>query len=189
MTMLSIGLFIWVTVHLFPSALPNKRQSLIARLGNNAYQGIFALLILASLLLIVFGWRTSVPTHLYAPVDVLRLPAIILIFVGFILMVAAKFPATRFKQIIRHPQLTGVFIWAIAHLLMNGDSRSVLLFSVFGAWCVVSAFTFNHRDGAWVKPDTVAGWGQEIGIVIAGVVIYALMIYFHEYLSGIQLLG
>ena len=189
MTMLSIGLLIWVTVHLFPSVLPNKRQSLIGRLGNNAYQGIFALLILASLLLIVFGWRTSVPTHLYAPVDALRLPAILLIYVGFILMVAANFPATRFKQIIRHPQLTGVFIWAIAHFMMNGDSRSVLLFSVIATWCVVSVLTINHREGVWIKPDTTAGWGKETGIVLAGIVISAIMIYFHSYVSGIQLLG
>ncbi len=188
MTMLSVGLFIWVTAHLYPSVLPSNRQLLITRLGSNAYQGVFALFILASLLLIVFGWRTSVPTHLYTPIDLLRLPSILLIIAGFILVVAANFPATRFKSIVRHPQLTGVFIWAIAHIMMNGDSRSVLLFSALAVWCVVSVFSINHRDGTWVKPDKYAGWRQEIIIVIAGIVISALMIYFHEYLSGVQLL-
>ena len=189
MTILSIGLFIWVTVHLFPSVLPNHRQLLITRLGNNAYQGIFALLIIASLFLIVFGWRTSVPAHLYTPDDVLQLPSILLVIFGLILVAAANFPATRFKRIIRHPQLTGLFIWAIAHLMMNGDSRSVLLFTALGAWCVISVFSINHRDGIWVKPDTYAGWGKELSIVIAGIIVSALIIYFHEYLSGVQLLG
>ena len=188
MTMLSLGLFIWVTVHLFPSVLPDKRQLLITRLGNNAYRGVFALLILVSLFLIVSGWRTTVPAHLYNPVDVLQLPSILLTMVGFILVVAANFPATRFKRIIRQPQLTGVFIWAIAHLLTNGDSRSVMVFSVLGAWCVVSIFTIKRRDGTWVKPHTSAGWGQEIGIVMAGLAISALAIYFHESLSGVQIM-
>jgi len=189
MTALGLGLFIWVAVHLFPSVLPNKRQLLIKRLGNNAYQGIFALIILVGLILIVLGWRTSVATHLFTPIELLRLPSVILIIIGFILLVAANFSDTRFKRIIRHPQLTGVFIWAIAHFMMNGDSRSVLLFSVIATWCVVSVLTINHREGAWIKPDTTASWGKETGIVLAGIVISAIMIYFHSYVSGIQLLG
>ena len=189
MTLLGLGLFIWVTVHLFPSVLPDKRQLLIKRLGNNAYQGIFALVILVGLILIVLGWRISVATHLFIPIELLRLPSVILIIIGFILMVAANFSDTRFKRIIRHPQLTGVFIWAIAHFMLNGDSRSVLLFSVIAAWCVVAMLTINHREGSWIKPDTTAGWGKEAGIVLTGIVIAAIMTYFHKYLSGIQLLG
>jgi len=49
--------------------------------------------------------------------------------------------------------------------------------------------TINHREGAWIKPDTTAGWGKETGIVLAGIVISAIMIYFHRSVSGIQLLG
>ena len=52
MIMLAIGLLIWVAIHLFPSILPNQRQLLITRLGNNAYQGIFALCILAGVAII-----------------------------------------------------------------------------------------------------------------------------------------
>ena len=189
MTALGLGLLIWVTAHLFPSVLPSKRQLFVKRLGNNAYQGIFALIILIGLILIVFGWRSSVATHLFTPIELLRLPSLILIIIGFIFLVAANFSTTRFKQIIRHPQLTGVFIWAIAHLMMNGDSRSALLFSVIAAWCVVSVLTINHRQGAWIKPDTTAGWGKEAGIVLAGIVIAVITIYFHRYVSGIQLLG
>jgi len=189
MNALGLGLFIWVTVHLFPSVLPNKRQFLIKRLGNNAYQGIFALLILIGLILIIYGWRTSAATHLFTPIELLRLPSEILIIIGFILLVAANFSDTRFKRIIRHPQLSGVFIWAIAHFMMNGDSRSVLLFLVIAAWGVLSVLTINHREGTWIKPDTTAGWGKETGIVLAGIVISTIMIYFHKYVSGIQLPG
>ena len=41
MSMLGIGLLIWVAVHLFPSVFPTARQSLVRRLGSPVYQGIF----------------------------------------------------------------------------------------------------------------------------------------------------
>ncbi len=189
MSMLGIGLLIWVAVHLFPSVFPAARQSLIARLGNMAYQGVFALCILAGLLLIIFGWRNAVPTQVYAPLVALREPGMLLVVVGFILMAAANFPATRIKRLIRHPQLSGVLLWAIAHLLMNGDSRSLLVFAVIGLWTLVSMLTINHRDGAWIRPDPPAGWTPEMIIVAAGIAVAALVVYFHEYLAGVPLIG
>ena len=65
MSVLATGLLLWVVVHLFPSLLPEQRQKLISRIGDKAYQGIFALCILAGLLLIVFGWRSAIPTPIY----------------------------------------------------------------------------------------------------------------------------
>ena len=189
MWMLGIGLLIWVVVHLFPSVFPAARQSLITRLGNMTYQGVFALCILAGLLLIIFGWRNAVPTQVYTPPVALREPGMLLVVVGFILMAAANFPATRIKRFIRHPQLTGVLLWAIAHLLMNGDSRSLLVFAVIGLWAPVSMLTINHRDGIWTRPDPPAGWTPEIIIVAAGIAVAALAVYFHEYLAGIPLVG
>jgi uncharacterized membrane protein len=189
MFMLGMGLLIWVAVHLSASVFPATRQSLIARLGNMAYQSVFALCILAGLLLIIFGWRNALTTQIYAPSVALREPAMLLVVAGFILMAAANFPATRIKRLIRHPQLSGVLLWAIAHLLMNGDSRSLLVFSVIGLWALVSMLTINHRDGAWVRPDPPAGWVPEVFIVGAGIVVAVLAVYFHEYLAGVPLVG
>jgi uncharacterized membrane protein len=188
MFMLILGLVIWIAVHLFPSVAPRSRQRLIARLGNNGYQGIFSLLLIAGLLLIVFGWRSAVPVHLYTPPAELRHPAMLLVVIGFILMVAASFP-TRIKQVLRHPQLTGVLLWAVAHLLLNGDSRSVLVFTAVAGWTVVSMLTINRRDGAWVKPAKPAGWIREIAIVVIGLVVSAAAVRFHHYLSGVALIG
>ncbi len=189
MTMLVAGLLIWVGVHLFPSLFPAARASLIQRLGANPYQGLFALCILASVGLIVLGWRGSVPTPVYTPLTEMRLPASVLVALGFILVVAANFPATRIKRVLRHPQLTGVLIWALAHLLVNGDSRSLLLFATLAAWCVVSMITINRRDGAWVKPERPASWTQDIIVVVAGLALTALAFYFHAYLAGIALIA
>ena len=188
MGMLATGLLLWVVVHLFPSLLPQQRQKLISSVGDKAYQGIFALCILAGLLLIVFGWRSAVPTPVYTPLAQLREPAMLLVVIAFVLLVAANFPSTRIKRVIRHPQLSGVMLWAIAHLLMNGDSRSLLLFSVLGVWSLVSMLTINRRDGIWIKPGKPDGWGQDIIIVIVALAVSALAVYFHEYLAGIALI-
>ena len=56
MNLLITGIAVWCAVHLFPSVMPAKREALITRLGNNAYRGLFALVILASLVTIVLGW-------------------------------------------------------------------------------------------------------------------------------------
>ncbi|MGB5440077.1 MAG: NnrU family protein, partial [Gammaproteobacteria bacterium] len=162
MSMLATGLLIWVVVHLFPSLLPKQRQKLISSIGDKAYQGIFALCILAGLLLMVFGWRSAIPTPVYTPLAELREPAMLLVVIAFVLLVAASFPSTRIKRVIRHPQLSGVLLWAIAHLLLNGDSRSLLLFPVLGVWSLVSMLTINRRDGIWIKPGKPDGWSQDI---------------------------
>ena len=187
MSLLILGLLIWITVHLFPSVAPARRQRLIVRHGN-LYQGLFSLLLITSLGLIIAGWRQAVPVHLYTPPAELRHPAMLLAVIGLILMVAASF-RTRIKLAIRHPQLTGVLLWSIAHLLLNGDSRAVLLFGALGAWTVVSMLTINRRDGAWIKPPGPDGWLGELGIVVIGLLISALAIRFHSYLSGVPLTG
>ena len=187
MIWLTTGLLIWISVHLFPSLLVRQRRQMMERLGM-AYQGLFSLAILTGLGLIIYGWRHAEPVFLYAPSPGFRLPAIGLIAIGFILMAAANFPATRIKRILRHPQLTGALLWALAHLLLNGDSRSLLLFSGLALWCVVSIFSISRRDGPWRRPEP-GPWWHEIAIVVAGLAVTAIAAYFHAYLSGVALLA
>lgn len=189
MGMLIAGLAVWVLVHLFPSLLPGARQAIIDRIGNNPYQGLFALGILSGLLLIVFGWRSADPGFVYLPSFELRHAAMALMLISIILVVGANFPATRIKRFLRHPQLTGVVLWSIAHLLANGELRSLVLFGTIGAWALLSMLTINRRDGAWVKPAKPQGWGQDVVLLAAGLVAYALIVYFHQYLAGIPLMA
>ena len=189
MNTLGLGLTLWIAVHLFPSVAPAARQKLVARMGERGYQGAFGLLILVGLVLIVYGWRSAVPTQIYDPPGALRHPAMGLVVIGFMLMVAANFPATRVKRFIRHPQLTGVLLWAVAHLLANGDSRSLLLFSAIGAWCVVSMMTINRRDGRWQKPREPMAWGKEILIPVIGLLIAFAVVRFHQYIAGVPLIA
>jgi uncharacterized membrane protein len=189
MLLISLGLLLWIFVHLFPSLAPGARNQLVARMGLNPYKGIFSLLIIAGVLLIVLGWRATDPVYFYHPPPGMRHGAMLLVVIGFILMVAASFPKTRIKRFLRHPQLTGVLLWAIAHLFVNGDSRSLLVFGSIAAWCVVSMLLINRRDGAWIKPAVVQGWGREALIPVIGIALSLLVVRFHQYLSGIPLVG
>ena len=91
--------------------------------------------------------------------------------------------AISIKQIIRHPQLTGLVVWAIAHLLLNGDSRSLVLFSGLGLWALAEIVVINRREGAWVK-DSVPSWGAEVPVVVATVVTVAVLIFVHPWITG-----
>ena len=94
---------------------------------------------------------------------------------------------TNIKRLHRHPQLIGVAFWSIAHLLANGDNRSLLLFGGLGAWAVVEMVSINQRQGEWQKPDKVP-LTNDIVTVVVGVALFAVLLFAHPYLTGIPAL-
>jgi len=184
MDLLITGIAVWCIVHLFPSVLPAKREALIARLGENPYRGLFALIILASLVTIVLGWRAATPVAVFAP-PLLGSPIVsVLVYVAFLLFVAAR-AKTNLKRFLRHPQLTGVIVWSIAHLLANGDSRSLALFGSLGVWAVLEILMINRRDGVWQKPAAMP-LKSDIVVILIAAVAFAVIFYFHGALFGVS---
>ena len=110
----------------------------------------------------------------------------LLVLLGFILFVASGQP-TRIKQYLRHPQLTGLILWAAAHLLMNGDSRSLVLFGGLGLWAILEIVFINRRDGEWVKPE-VPALAQDIKILVISVVVYVAVAFAHPWLAGVAIM-
>ena len=182
MAMLITGLVLFCGGHLLASLMPAQREALRARLGKNGYRGVFSLLVGTGLALIIFGWRSSQPGFVYLPVAELKHPAMLLVVLAFLLFVTSS-RYSRLCRMVRHPQLTGVLLWAVAHLLLNGDSRSVLLFGSLGAWALVEMFTINRREGAWVKRDP-PGWGAELVTLIIALVAVAAVVFVHPWIAG-----
>ena len=185
MAMLIAGILLWSGLHLIPATARGLRQALIDRLGEGGYKGIYSVLMLGAVALMVFGWRGATPTSVYVPPIEMRWVAMGLTAIAFILMAAANHP-TRIGRVVRHPQLTGVLLWAIAHLLANGDSRSLTLFGGLGAWCIVMILLINRRDGAFVKPQAPSWTVELVGIAI-GLAVYALFIFLHPWIAGVPL--
>jgi len=183
MAWLWLGLALWVVLHLIPSLAPALRSTLLQRLGETPYKSIFSLGIVASIVLIVIGWRATTPVDVYTP-PAWGPPATgILVFVAFLLLAFAS-ANTNLKRVLRHPQLTGLVVWAIAHLLANGDNRSLALFGVLGLWALVEMPLINRRAGPWQRPDPAPNTAA-IRPAIAGIVMFAVFLFAHPFLFGV----
>ncbi len=187
MIWLWLGVLIWSAVHAMPSLAPAMRTSLIERLGDKPYKGAFALTIAFSILLMVLGWRAAEADIVYEPPAIGRHLAMLLILLAFILF-GLSHGKSNLKRFIRHPQLTAIVLWALGHLLANGDSRSVVLFGVLGVWALIEMMLLDRRDGAPTPPEP-RPWRAEIKPLLIGVGIYVVFIFLHPFLFGVSPIG
>ncbi len=183
MTMLVLGILLFCLIHLFPALLPSARDSLQQKLGENPYRGLYSILIIGSLVVIVFGWKSATPSIVYQPPLPPNPLSSLLIFLGLVLFFASRSDG-NIKRFIRHPQMSGTVLWGIAHLLVNGDSRSVALFGGLTLWAVLEILLINKRDGAWQKPGPAAIKYDLVPLVV-GAVAFAALVYFHAALFGV----
>lgn len=186
MTALTLGLLIWTLVHWLPSGTPGLRTRLVAQFGVMPYRIGFAASILVALWLIVSGWRSIQPQFLYVPGGAMRHAGMLLVLVAFLVLGSFR-GRGRLNQWLRHPQLTGVILWASGHLLANGENRSVLLFTGLLVWAVGSLLLINRRDGSWQKPAS-AGIAYDIRALVIGLVLFVVFLFAHPWITGIALL-
>ncbi len=185
MEMIFSGLVLWILVHLIPSVTPNIKAELVSKFGENTYKLLFSILIFTALFLMIYGWRHSVTTQIYQLPGTIYPLSIFLMLCSYIIYGSAILP-TRLLNTIRHPQLLSVFIWSVAHLLSNGDSRSILLFSGMGVWAILEIIFINKREGEWEKPAK-PGVLTEIKSLAVSLVLFVAILYGHGYLSGVRL--
>lgn len=182
MTRLLIGVLLWSVTHLAPGVLPGLKAKAVARLGENGYKGIFTLLTVAAIYLVISGWKATVPESVYLPPAWGRHLTALLVLAAFVLFFA-PYPPNNIKRLLRHPQLTGVALWGVGHLLANGESRSIVLFGGMALWAIAETVFINRRDGAWDKPAPVPA--RNDGLLIAGAVVaYAVVAAAHQWLFG-----
>ncbi len=183
MTLLIIGVVVWSIVHLFPAVLPDTRASAMERLGENTYKAVFSIALLVAIVLIVIGWRSAGMQFVYTP-PLYGSPIIaVLMLISFILFAAASAPG-NIKRFIRHPMLTGMIVWGAAHLLANGDERSIALFGGMSLWAMLEIVLISRREGAWQKAEAVA-LSKDAMTIVASAVIFAIVAYFHKFIFGV----
>lgn len=186
MTWLALGVLLWSGVHLFPSLAPARRARWIGRVGAQPYRGGFSLALLVAVGLLVLGWRSSPPLPVYAPPAWGASAADALLFPALVLFAASALPS-NVKRFVRHPQLTGFGLWAGAHLLANGDRRSLLLFGGLGLWSALEIAFINRREGAWRRPAPQP-LAAEAKLLLAATAAYALLFLLHPYIAGVPTL-
>ena len=183
MALLIAGVTFWTLAHLFPAIAPGARANLAGKFGEGPYKGFFAVDIVIALGLIIFGWKTAIPTSLYAPPVISDKIPLAFIILAFVLFVASSLP-NNLKRYVRHPQMGAVICWGIGHLLTNGDSRSVVLFGGLTVWAVLEVLLINKRDGEWQRPSAVPIM-KDITMAVVAAVVFAAIVYFHAALFGV----
>ena len=76
---------------------------------------------------------------------------------------------------IRHPQLSGFSVWAIAHLLVNGDTPSLILFGGLLVWAQVEIQLINAQEGPWVRPARAPVKKEVVAAVVTLVMVTVVM--------------
>jgi uncharacterized membrane protein len=186
MAVLIIGLVVFLGVHSIALGVPAFRSRAIARLGEGAWKGLYALVAAVGLLLVVYGFHLAreSPVVLYSPPGWMRYVTFLLMLPVFPLLIAAYLPG-RIKTAMKHPLLAAVKFWALAHLLANGLLADVLLFGGFLAWAVVDRISLKRRVQA--VPTAPAGRFNDLIAVAVGLALYVLFIeWAHLRLFGVS---
>jgi uncharacterized membrane protein len=184
MTLLILGILLWSGAHLVPSVAAEARAGCIERIGEGPYKGLFSLSLVAAIVLMALGWRSTTPEAVYAAPAWGASLTNIAMLVSLVLFMGSNVP-TNLKRFVRHPQLTGVAVWSLAHLLSNGDLRSIVLFGGLGLWAVVEIFTISRREGAWEKPEALP-LAAEVKPLVAGIIGYVVFALLHPYIAGVS---
>jgi uncharacterized membrane protein len=190
LSVLVLGLLAFLGTHIFAS-FRSARADMIARMGLHAYRGVFALVSLAGLALIVWGYgqyRAHEWIQVWSPPGFMRHITVGLMLFAVVFLVAAFFPS-HIKTRLKHPMLASIKTWAFAHLLSNGDLGSILLFGTFLAWGVYDRIAVKRRGD--LGPQTApAGWTNDAIVVVLGVVVYLALGYvFHPAVIGVPVFG
>lgn len=180
MTLLIIGLLLWVAAHLFNriAGRPKVKPS------SGAHYAIISVIIIASVVLMVVGYRGAQGTVYWG-----RSPAMVglnnlLMILAFYCYAASAAKGVKIwlGRKIRHPQLTGFGIWASAHLLVNGDVPSFILFGGLLAWAIVHARILSASEGPWV-PLPPAPMKKEIVAIVVTLVVFSIVAAIHTWLG------
>jgi len=189
MALLVLGIVVFLGMHLLRVVAPGLRASVIERNGKNAWMGIYTLISLIGLCLIVYGFgeARAVTGMLYNPPVFLKHISLLLMLLAFICLAAGFLPAGRIAVALKHPQILSIKIWALAHLLANGETSSVLLFGSFLAWAVIMRISMKRRQraGELVLP-VFRSARYDLFAILIGVAAYLLFIWkLHEWLIGV----
>jgi uncharacterized membrane protein len=189
---LILGLVVFLGGHALTTMRP-QRAAVIARVGEGAYKGLFSLAALVGILLISYGfarYRAGGYIDLWVPPRWTRHVAAALIWPAMICIVAAYIPG-EIRRVLKHPMLVGVKLWALAHLLSNGDLGSIILFGSILAWAVYDRISLKQRADVGA-PAVSAGGGYRndfIAVAVGTLLYFALGLWFHPWVIGIRVFG
>ena len=192
MTILILGLIIFLGVHSTRIVADNWRTARVARMGEGPWKGLYSLASAVGLGLIVwgFGLARAEPVVLWTTPAWTRQAAALLTLVSFILIAAAYVRGNHVKAALGHPMLAGAKVWAFGHLIANGRLADVLLFGAFLLWSALCYRAALRRDRAAGTRYPEGKLVPDAIVVVAGVVAWLVFaFYLHDWLIGVKPFG
>ncbi len=192
MILLIIGLIAFLGFHLIRVLAPDLRATMIARFGKPAWMGLYSVLSIATLALLVYGFgqaRLESGEPLYVSPPWMVHVTVTLMLIALILAVSSVLPAGYIATKSRHPLITAVKVWALAHLLVNGEVYSIVTFVAFLAWAVVLRIAAKRRARAGeITERPFVGWIWDLASVVIGLALaIALIKGLHYWLIGVPI--
>lgn len=188
MISLIAGLVIFLGTHTL-TTLRGVRAGLIGRLGEGPYKGLYSFISGVGLGLIIWGfggYRRAGYVAVWDPPGWLHPVALVLMWFAFVALAAAYSPTGKIKAGLRHPLLVSVKTWALAHLLVNGDLGSILLFGGFLAWAVWDRIALKRRGDIGAPPVAGPTAGDAVALAV-GTAAYAAMWWLHPLAIGVPI--
>ena len=188
MLMFLAGLVIFFGVHVF-SAVRSRDpdKDLRARMGYGPFMGLYSVLSLIGFVLIIYGYgATRGLGILYNPPTWLAHINLVLTIPALILLVVSQLPAGYIKKASKHPMLLAVKLWALGHLLANGEINSVILFGSFLAYAVFDRIMVKRRGDNGPGPDATLNPMMDAISVVGGTAVWAaIALWLHPILFGV----
>lgn len=170
--LLILGVALWWAAHLFKRLMPAQR----AAMGNGG-KGVVTLLLVAAILLMIFGYRMTDTIFVWAPPTFMVHINNLLVLIAIYMMSPAG-QKGRLLNKMRHPMLGGMKLWAFAHLLVNGDLASIVLFGGLLAWAVVEVIVINRSEPDWTQGEP-GTYSKDAMFFVASIVLLGIIGYIH----------
>ena len=192
-----VGLVLFLGAHTLTTQR-EVRARVIAASGEGGYKLGYALVSFAGIAFIAWGFSHYRSTGMidvwekWCSPEVLRMLKHLAaaLMLPAVIMVVAAYIRGRIYVILKHPMLAGVKLWAVAHLLANGDLGSMILFGSFLGWAVFDRISLKKRADPGGPPIPVGGIGNDLIALAVGVVVYiALAFAFHPVVIGVPVVG
>jgi len=192
MTILIVGLVIFLGGHSVRIFADDWRTRQISKVGENAWKGLYSLVSIAAFVLVVwgFGKARQQPVLLYVPAIWLRHLNALFTLAAFVLVAAAYVPRNRLKAAVGHPMLAGVKLWAFGHLLATGMLHDLVLFGAFLIWAVANFVVSRRRDGRMGVTYPAGTTTGDLITLVAGIGVWAVFAFWaHLHWIGVAPFG
>jgi uncharacterized membrane protein len=158
MTQLILGLILFLGAHSVRIVADDWRTQKIEAWGEKAFKGVYTVASLLGFYLLVVGYGEArlETVALWTPPTATRHISVLLMLFASILLMAAYVPRNHLKMRLGHPMVLSVKVWALAHLLANGNVADVVLFGAFLVWSVLNFKSARARDRAMLQSATGA---------------------------------